>query len=312
MKNHYYTLVAAAIILTAPLATHAQIGMPPHPQPPQNFQGRPPMQSESDTVTGADQENEQGGDGQGDGDMLGKPYNASTVSSTTIRARIQADYQNRMQNLRNNQGVRNGLLDARRGDDREGTSTGTSTRPWPPRAIGGPGQMMDDENRQEREGASTMPFRGMNGQDATSTQFVHEMQMRRERMMNDLLVGIANLKQIRGRISSRIDKEVQAGTDVSDAQALLVIADQKLVIAQKAIDALSTATSSMGWAGQQSNQDNDMGTSTLHRMLPNMTSVKEALDGLDAARRALNAVVQAIAHDLGITLDNGTSTPEHP
>jgi hypothetical protein len=101
-----------------------------------------------------------------------------------IREEIRTDFQQRQNNAKTNQNVRNNLL-----------------------------------------GSRVMPL--------------NMFKVRQQNITQELQNALNNLTNIRGRIQSRIDKEVASGTDMTDAKTLLGKADAKIIAAQSAIDSIS-------------------------------------------------------------------------
>ncbi len=107
--------------------------------------------------------------------------------------------------------------------------------------------------------------------------------------------SLNQLKELREKISARIDAAEQKGRDMTKAKSLLVIADAKIVAAEQAMAAISAYIPP---AVTASNTGVDAGaTVTLEK--PRVLG-KSAIDALNEAREALKEVVRAIAHAMGL------------
>ena len=123
----------------------------------------------------------------------------------------------------------------------------------------------------------------------------------RNRIVNQLNLSVNNLKQIRIRIEARIEKATQAGRDMGKAKSLLVIADNKITLAKQAIDSLKSleATSTVSTNA----------ASTIIKLEKPRQMGVGAIKAVNDARKALNDVVVAIAHGMGLKLGiTATST----
>jgi hypothetical protein len=136
------------------------------------------------------------------------------------------------------------------------------------------------------------------------------------RLTAQLGLALENLKQIRTRISARIDKAEASGRTMTDAKALLVIADAKIAIAATEIANLSSfvppvATSSLTSAA-------DDASSEVELEKPRRIA-DTAIKALKDARKALVDVMIAVAKNMGIRCNaegeslrcqsNATTTP---
>jgi hypothetical protein len=226
------------------------------------------------------------------------PPPGATNTRDTLRRRLQQNYTTYNANIRNNEDYRNTAMEGR---------LGSSTR-----RVG----MM---------GSSTMPGRPlMTGRFASSTGFSsstmrERMQSARkdifdkmrDRLVDQLNHAIANLKQIRGRIVSRIAIETGNGRDMTSANAALVIADAKIKAAEQAIADLtnivpppapivsSTTASASSTAVASTSTRGDDRFENVGLGQPRMIGAA-AIKAVNDARRALNDVVVAIAHSMGL------------
>ncbi len=125
-----------------------------------------------------------------------------------------------------------------------------------------------------------------------------EFMIRKATLVRQLGIALNNLKQIRERISARINKVSAEGRNMTEAKRLLVIADGKITIAGQAITALAainpTASSTV------------TASSTIDLTKPRQAG-DAAIKALKDAHKALVDVVVAIAQNMG--RGNATSTP---
>lgn len=152
-----------------------------------------------------------------------------------------------------------------------------------------------EQGREDMKNASSSKERREIRKDMRKDEF----KVRKEAITRQLNVTLNNLKQIRERISARIDKSVSEGRDMTKAKSLLVIADSKIALAEQAIGLVAilnpTATSTTA-------------TSTPVIDLGKPREVGElAIKALKKAHEALVNVVIAIAHSMG--LGNASTTP---
>jgi hypothetical protein len=196
----------------------------------------------------------------------------------SIRERMLSDYQARLENMKNNQDYRNAMLErriassSRENDDDEDSTSTRPVRGMPLR----PGM--------DRFGSTTMPGRGLG---------IRMMEERKRFATHQFEIALNNLSNIRGRLDSRITKEQGAGRDMSKAIALLAVADAKISVASTsvaALDAFALNASTTVTA-----------TTTIDR-----DAARELADAakkaIKDAQKALNDVVVAIAHAMGLKL----------
>ncbi|MDE1975112.1 MAG: hypothetical protein KGI49_01205 [Patescibacteria group bacterium] len=169
-------------------------------------------------------------------------------------------------------------------------------------------------NRAREHGSSTAPFPPFMTDFGSSTPDVsgHEnwpsvrldmFAFMQNNLVDRLSRALDNLVQIRGRIADRIQAEAST-TDMSAAENLLTIADQKLTAARSDIQALASyvpmATSTQGLTA----------STTVGLGIPRQIG-SQTIQAVSDARRALNDVVVSIAHSMGIDIgnnDNASST----
>lgn len=208
---------------------------------------------------------------------------ASSTLPGSVRDQIRNNVQERIQNLKNNQDVRNSLLEVRQ-------KIASTTR-----------NMVGDirtEAKNDIKNASTSADRRGIRVEMRRDIFNAEL----NRVVGQLKISLNNLKQIRTRIETRIEKTTQDGRDMTNAKALLVTADAKLLAAEQAITSLSSqATSTLPTPATAS--------STVNLSKPRQLGA-DAIKAVNDARDSLNKVVLAIAHAMGQKLGNASSTPE--
>jgi len=216
--------------------------------------------------------------------------------------------------IQENVGARNDLLENRR-DGAFGSSTASttliveasSTRP------GFPWQGPDGRGPEDfRNGSSTDNGRPIPpGQLKKISDDRRELRvdifiMQQTHIVKQLTQALDNLKQVRGRIESRITKSEQSGRDMTDAKALLVTADAKLAAAQVALDAFTTfspsATSTVTITA--SSTASSTATTTIAKLEKARKVAEDAKKAIKDAKDALENVVDAIAKDMGFKLDN--------
>lgn len=78
------------------------------------------------------------------------------------------------------------------------------------------------------------------GQEERKELRKDQFEIRKNTMVRQLNLALNNLKQIRERINSRIEKATSNGKDMSKAKELLLIADAKIITAENAIKALNS------------------------------------------------------------------------
>lgn len=113
------------------------------------------------------------------------------------------------------------------------------------------------------------------------------------RLISQLGMSMNNLKQIKARIETRIEKATQTGRDMSKANSLLVIANNKIILAEQAINSLKLLATSTS-TNVQLEKPRQIGAS--------------AIKAVNDTRKALNDVVVAIAHGMGLKLGITTTS----
>lgn len=115
-------------------------------------------------------------------------------------------------------------------------------------------------------------------------------QIRKNALVRQLTVSIGNLKQIRERIVSRIEKVEDSGADISTANTLLTEADIDIKTAEDAIAIL---------ADIELDTEIETATSTEPHLLRPRELGAEAIEAVKVAQASLVDVVRAITQALG-------------
>lgn len=131
-------------------------------------------------------------------------------------------------------------------------------------------------------------------------------EVRKQALVKQLEVSINNLKQIRDRIVSRIEKAEDAGKDMSDARELLIIADAKIVAAEIAIDGIIVFAPT-DYLAAAADSSSAAASTTIDLTKPREMA-ETAIRAIKEAHGALVDVVRSIAQTLGST-KNATTTP---
>lgn len=284
MKKHYYLYIALimALFITAPFAARAE-------------EATAEVTVEATATT----------------DTQIRPGTKPPVRpGTPVPAMLRDQLRTKAENIQNNVEARNKLL--------EGRKDASTTKPMIRADI----KMMASSTLKERADIRSdrreevKDLRQEGRQDmknASNTierrEIRKDMRMdifkaRKEAIIKQLTVSLNNLKQIRERIGSRIEKAAAEGRDMTKAKSLLVTADTKITAAINAVQALIaytpttvTATSSTETSAEASvelNKPRQMG--------------EVAIKAIKEANTALVAVVRAIAQAMGLG-NNATSTP---
>jgi hypothetical protein len=144
------------------------------------------------------------------------------------------------------------------------------------------------EGREEMKNATNTPDRREIRRDMRKDIF----QIRKEALIKQLNVSIENLKQVRERIVSRIDKATSAGRDMAAAKSALAIADAKIATAISALETLKSYTPPTPTASSTDPTSIDL---TKPRQIADA-----ALKAVKDAHESLTAVVRAIARAMGL------------
>lgn len=235
---------------------------------------------------------------------------AEIETSTTIRAsstgpgvlhKMRTEVKVKGQNLKANQDSRNDLM------RRISTSTASSTHPKRDIQRGAHQDIktLRSDMQEDRKLASTSAARKALRADMEVRMF----QIRKEMLVKQLNLALANLKQIRGRIVSRIEKAELSGRNMTEARTALVTADAKLGNAQTQINVLANLSTSTIPTTVGTSTD-ATGSTTIKVKLDKARQVGEtAITAVKEARNALVLVVRAIAHNMGMGDRTGSTTP---
>jgi hypothetical protein len=143
---------------------------------------------------------------------------------------------------------------------------------------------------------------------AARREFRQDMELRmfeihKEILVRQLNLALSNLKQIRSRIVSRMEKAEQSGRNMTEARAALKIADAKLGNAQTQINILAnlTASSIPVVASSTTGTASSTATTTVKIKLEKPRQLGEAaIKAVKDARDALNLVIRAMAKNMGL------------
>ncbi len=151
-----------------------------------------------------------------------------------------------------------------------------------------------EEGREDIKNASSSGERREIRKDMRKDEF----KARKDAIVKQLGITLKNLKQIRERISLRIEKASTEGRDMTNAKSLLIVADSKITMAEQAIGTVMNFNPVISATTTAS--------STIDIIKPREVG-ETAIKALKQAREALVDVVRAIAHAMG--LGNATTTP---
>ena len=198
-----------------------------------------------------------------------------------VEQKVEQKVETKLQNVKANKDIRNTAVEARIG-------IATSTR----------AEVRDIRvnTKQDLKAAST-----------TTQKHEIRMEMRKDvfsaqlnKMINQVTLSLNNLKQIRTRVEARIEKATQAGRNMSKAKDLLVTADAKILSAEQTINSLKSL-------GASTSTVSTTATSIIKLERPRQMGA-DAIKAVNEVRKALNTVIIAIAHDMGLKLGNATTT----
>lgn len=240
------------------------------------------------------------------------PVQRPNTPKPTALEKLRAAKDAREANIQKNEDSRNVILQRIEIEKRK---LGSTTPPRPGtlgdiRAIASSTRLIRQEIKDERK-TEVKDIRQQGREDMKNASFggerrevrkdmrKDEFKARKDAIVKQLNVTLNNLKQIRARISSRIDKAVLEGRDMTKAKSLLVIADGKITLAEQAVNALVALNPTASSTTATSTPSVDLGK-------PREVG-DAAIKALQKAHEALVAVVVAIAHSMG--LGNASTTP---
>lgn len=194
---------------------------------------------------------------------------------------LREQLRDRAENIQNNIEVRNKLLETRR--------ISSSTR-----------AEREDERENRREENQE------NRREKIRDMRLDIFKVRKNALVKQLSISIENLKQIRERIKSRIEKASESGRNMDQAKSALAIADSKITIAINAVESLKeyVPTTSTTVATASTTSTSEVGID-----LGKPRQIGDAaIKAVKEAHAALVSVVKAIAHSMGFG-NNATTTP---
>ncbi len=120
-------------------------------------------------------------------------------------------------------------------------------------------------------------------------------QAQQKRLVAQLELALTNLKQVRARIISRIEKSEATNRDMTEARKLILIADTKINLAAQEIASLATYTSPVTASSTATTTD----SSEIELSKPREFS-NAAIKAVKAAHKSLVDVIVAIAQNMGV------------
>ncbi len=255
---------------------------------------------------------------------------APVTNAPAIRDRIRADVDTKVQNMRNNQDVKNQMIE-------NGYRIATTTASRPPLSqkniklekIGTSSPLINQkiksekiENMKKDRGDELENERAYRlgekleekreNREENKIMALEMLKEKRDGLGKNLEVALRNLIELRQRIVSRMEKDRNAGKDMTKAKELLVIADAKIATAKQAVEAVKSYkpenfvqnTGTVSRCITINGSSNNNISSSTQRCLPIDKPVD--LEGIRAliykaqlaikdAHKALNDVVVAIA-----------------
>jgi len=210
----------------------------------------------------------------------------STQTPANIREKLRLEYEVKMKNMKANQGIRNETL-----EQRKVASTTSGSKPIintirkdirsDERADI---KIIRTDTRIDIRNASTSQDR----KEIRRDMHVEMFQVHKNTLVLQLNLALSNLKQIKGRIVSHLEKIEVSGRPMTEARALLVTFDTKVTTAEMAISSLTaftpsvTVTSTTTVAGSVNlDKPRQIGETAIK-------AVKEAHEALSAVVRSIN------------------------
>lgn len=260
---------------------------------------------------------------------------APVTNAPAIRDRIRADVDTKVQNMRNNQDVKNQMI-----ENGYRIATTTASRPPLPQKniklekISTSSPLLNQkiksekiENVKENKIGEKIEERKENREE-NKMMALEMLKEKRDDLGKNLEVALRNLVELRQRIVSRMEKDRNAGKDMTKAKELLVIADAKLATAKKAVEAVKAYkpenfvqnTGTVSRCITENGSSNSNVSSSTLRCSPiekpvDLESIRalvyKAQLAIKEAHKALNDVVVAIAKISGNTSKDrpASSTP---
>jgi hypothetical protein len=237
-------------------------------------------------------------------DRLPPPPAIQSNMPESLKNQLRMDYENRLKNLKNNQDLRNMALEGKK--MMMGSTTMSSSIKM---------QFKGNDDRDDHDDRNKVRLNASSTMATSSREMFKEMMENREEHKKDvrrdvfefqkrhiieqLQHALNNLKQIRTRILARITKAEQSGRNMTEARSLLTLADSKISIADQSISALISLNIGTSTATSTANA-----STTIDLKKPRELA-NSAIKTIKDAQRALNAVVVAIAHNMGLKLGEG-------
>jgi hypothetical protein len=231
---------------------------------------------------------------------------SSSKPGPGVLQKMRAEVQVKGQNIKANQDSRNEM---RVRVMSTSTSSSTNERREIQKAANQKIQDLRTDLRDDRKMASTSVAR----REFRAEMELRMFEIRKEILIRQLNLALNNLKQIRARIASRIEKAEQSGRNMTEAKSALVTADAKLGVAQTQIGLLANLSASSTLATSTTATSTATTTAKVKLEKPRMLG-EAAIKAVKDARDALNQVVRAIAKNMGLggtattTLSVGTTT----
>jgi hypothetical protein len=222
---------------------------------------------------------------------------SSTKGGPGVLQKMRAEVQVKGQNIKANQDSRNEM----RG---RVISTSTSSSTNEKRDVQKAGNQKIQDMRRDLQGDRKMASTSEARKEFRAEMETRMFEIRKEILVRQLNLALNNLKQIRSRIASRIEKAEQAGRNMTEAKSALVTADAKLGVAQAQINILANLSASSTLATSTTATSTATTTVKVKLEKPRMLG-EAAIKAIKDARDSLNLVVRAIAKNMGL---RGTAT----
>lgn len=229
----------------------------------------------------------------------------------SIRDRIRAHIQGRMQNDQNNQNYRNQVLQERYGSSSPHAMMGSTSRRM---MLHGNGRGNFQDSSSTMMGSTTFMMR-FGYEDNGRAMREDAFHARQNNVVRQLTVALNNLRNIRARVYARIQKAQASGRDMTNAITLLAVADAKIAIAQNAVNALSnisvTVSTTTATTTVSANASTSVQTTSGVDLAKPRQQASGAIQAIKDARRALNNVIVAVAHAMGfkVGVDGAITSP---
>jgi hypothetical protein len=222
---------------------------------------------------------------------------SSTKGGPGVLQKMRAEVQVKGQNIKANQDSRNEM----RG---RVISTSTSSSTNEKRDVQKAENQKIQDMRRDLQGDRKMASTSEARKEFRAEMETRMFEIRKEILVRQLNLALNNLKQIRSRIASRIEKAEQAGRNMTEAKSALVTADAKLGVAQAQINILANLSASSTLATSTTATSTATTTVKVKLEKPRMLG-EAAIKAIKDARDSLNLVVRAIAKNMGL---RGTAT----